>query len=263
MFLKEKKKPIKLKLDFQITVAIVVYEENFNILKKTVDCFLSLPFQKRLFLIDNSSTNILENKFNHPEIEYIFSGKNLGFGKAHNKVIDSIRNKSRYHLILNPDVTFLPKVITDLIDEINKHNDIAMIGPKVVFPNGEHQYSCRRYPTVLDLLARVLKFPKKVIERGEYKDFDLSKSFYPDFLQGCFQLFRTEDFIEIGGFDERYFLYMEDVDICRKIDQSGKKKYYYPNVQIKHELRKGSSNNIQLFFMHLNSSIKYFKKWGF
>ena len=263
MFLKEKKKPIKLKYDFQITAAIVVYEENFNILKKTVDCFLRIPFQKRLFLIDNSSTNILEKKFDHPEIEYIFSGKNLGFGKAQNRVIDNIINKSRYHLILNPDVTFLPNVIPDLIDEIIKHNDIAMIAPKVVFPNGEHQYSCRRYPTVLDLLARLLKFPKKIIERGEYKDIDLSKSFYPDFLQGCFQLFRTEDFIEIGGFDERYFLYMEDVDICREIDKIGKKKYYYPNVQIKHELRKGSSKNIYLFFTHLNSSIKYFKKWGF
>ena len=263
MFLKEKKKLIKLNYDFQITAAIVVYEENFNILKKTVDCFLRIPFQKRQFLIDNSTSNRLQESFVNDEIEYIFNKKNIGFAAGHNIIINQIKDKSKYHLILNPDVTFLPNVIPDLIDEINKHNDVGMIAPKVVFPNGEHQYSCRRYPTVIDLFARLLKFPKKTVERGEYKDIDLSKSFYPDFLQGCFQLFRTENFIEIGGFDERYFLYMEDVDICRKMDQIGKKKYYYPNVQIKHELRKGSSKNIQLFFTHLNSSIKYFKKWGF
>ena len=263
MFLKEKKKRINLNYDFQITATIVVYEENLTILKDTVECFLQTPLQKRLFLIDNSSTNIIEKEFDHPDIEYIFSGKNLGFGKGHNKVTDSIKNKSKYHLILNPDVTFLPHVVPDLIAEINKYNDIAMIAPKVVFPNGEHQYSCRRYPSVIDLFTRIIRFPKKGIERGEYKDIDLSKPFYPEFIQGCFQLFKTEDFIKIGGFDERYFLYMEDIDICKKIDVLEKKKYYYPNVQIKHELRKGSSKNTRLFFIHLNSSIKYFKKWGF
>ena len=72
-----------------------------------------------------------------------------------------------------------------------------------------------------------------------------------------------EDFIALNGFDERYFLYMEDVDICKKIDLLGKKKLYYPQEQIIHILKQGSLKNANLFFSHLSSAIKYFLKWGF
>ena len=76
-------------------------------------------------------------------------------------------------------------------------------------------------------------------------------------------LFKTEDFKTLEGFDERYFLYMEDADICRKIDLLGKKKLYYPKVKITHQHQRGSSKNIKLFFHHISSAIKYFLKWGF
>jgi len=75
-------------------------------------------------------------------------------------------------------------------------------------------------------------------------------------------LFRTQDFINLKGFDERYFLYMEDADICRRIDIIGKKMLYFPEVEIVHQYQKGSSTNVKLFFYHLNSAIKYFLKWG-
>ena len=103
----------------------------------------------------------------------------------------------------------------------------------------------------------------KSINKGKYSDKDISKAFYADYLTGCFQLFKTEDFVKINGFDERYFLYMEDVDICKKIDDIGKNKMYFPKEQITHVLKKESSKKIRLFFTHFISSIKYFKKWGF
>ena len=74
--------------------------------------------------------------------------------------------------------------------------------------------------------------------------------------------FKTNDFIELGGFNERYFLYMEDADICREIDKLGKKKLFFPSVEITHLYQKGSSNNIKLFSYHISSAIKYFLKWG-
>ena len=177
--------------------------------------------------------------------------------------LDKIKNTSHFHLILNPDVEFDAHVISKMIKEIAKYENVVMIAPKVIFPNGEFQYTCRKYPNPLEMVLRRINIFKKYSQKREYRDSDLAKPFYPDFIHGCFMLFKTEDLVNIDGFDERYFLYMEDVDICRKIDEIGKKKLYYPNVQITHILKRESSKNIRLFFTHLNSSIKYFKKWGF
>lgn len=252
---------------YDISATIVLYENNIRILNKTVESFLKIPLKKRLFLIDNSKRNFLEKEFNHAEINYQFVGKNIGFGAGHNLVLEQIKDHSKYHLILNPDVSFSGEVIPSLIKEFQNKEDIAMIAPKIVFPDGKHQNSCRRYPSFKDILIRRSGFLKRIfmsaIQKGEYGDKDLTKSFYPDFVHGCFMLFKSDDFININGFDDRYFLYMEDVDICKKIDQIGKKKEYHPEVSVIHILNKGSSKSIGLFFIHLVSSIKFFKKWGF
>lgn len=241
-----------------------MYQNNLDIVEKTIDSFLNTTIEnKRLYIVDNSTTNALEKEFNHPLIEYQFVGDNIGFGAGHNKVLEKVKNTSDYHLILNPDVEFNSDVIPSLVNVIERDKDVAMIAPKVIFPSGEHQHTCRKYPTFLEMISRRLKVFKNYTQNHEYRDLDLSKPFYPEFIHGCFYIFKTEDFVKIGGFDERYFLYMEDVDICRKIDQLGKKKLYYPNVQITHILKKESSKSVRLFFTHLNSSFKYFKKWGF
>jgi len=142
-----------------------------------------------------------------------------------------------------------------------------MIAPKVLFPDGRHQYSCRRYPTVSELLARRFTFLKSIFKKqifkGTYRDKDLNQPFFAEYITGCFHLYKTKDFVKIKGFDERYFLYMEDVDICRKIDALGKKKLYFPQEEIVHVLKQGSSKNLKLFFRHTSSAIKYFLKWGF
>mgnify|MGYP005989144619 CR=1 FL=1 len=244
-----------------ITASIVLFNENLETLKKTVDSFLKTPITKKLYLIDNSTNNELEAHFKEAEIEYIFVGKNICFRKSHNLILNQINSK--FHLILNPDVEFIPDVIPNLITEIKKNIDVSFITPKVIYPNKEIQYVCRKHPTFFDLINRKLKISKNQILKNEYRNKDLSKPFYPEFIHGCFMLFKTADFKNLKGFDERYFLYMEDADICRKIDDSGKKKRYYPNIEIIHQHQKGSSKNIKLFFYHLASAIKYFLKWSF
>ena len=133
-----------------------------------------------------------------------------------------------------------------------------MISPKVLYQNHQLQFTARKFPTVVELLCRFLGIFKNYTNRSEYKNQNLEKSFYPDFIQGSFMLFKTKDLIDLQGFDERYFLYMEDVDLCKKIKQSGKKILYEPSVEIIHEFGKGSSKNIRLFFIHFFSMIKYF-----
>lgn len=250
----------------EISASIVLYKEDVNVLSATINCFLNIPESKTLFLIDNSPNNTYQEKFKNPNIIYISKHKNLGFGKGHNSVIKFLHNFTKYHLILNPDVTFKRDTISKLITQLNNNINTAMIAPRVVFPSNKHQYSCRRYPSVKELLARrfyLKKIFKQTIEKGIYLDKKLDKPFYSEYLTGCFHLYNTEDFIKLKGFDERYFMYMEDVDICKKIDAMGKKKLYYPKVTITHVLKQGSAKSPKLFLIHVVSAIKYFLKWGF
>lgn len=256
---------MKEKLD--ISASIVLYKEDIDELTKTIQCFLSTPISKKLFLVDNTENKQFENIFHQKEVEYIAIGKNIGFGAGHNSIIDKIKNVSNNHLILNPDVNFKPHVIPNLIAKLNRHEIVSMIAPKVLFPNGMHQYSCRRYPRIPELLARRFTFMepffKSLINKGKYQDKELESSFFADYITGCFHLYKTNDFVRLGGFDKRYFLYMEDVDICKKIENMDKQKLYYPKEEITHVLKQGSSKDFNLFLKHISSAIKYYLKWGF
>ncbi len=247
--------------NIDISATIVLYKEDVITLQKTIASFLKTPLSKRLYIVDNSPTDVLQEFCNFPEVEYVFTGKNSGFGSAHNSVLNKINKRSKYHLILNPDVTFESEVLLKLIQELADNNDVAIISPKVVYPEGKIQYTCRKYPTFFELIYRRFGIFKEFTQKQEYRNEDLNQSFYPDFFQGCFLLFNTLDFVAINGFDERYFLYMEDVDICKKIDVLGKRKRYFPDVQITHKHRRGSSQKIILLYYHISSAIKYFKKW--
>ena len=245
----------------KISATIVLYKNNKEVLLNTINSFLNTNLKKHLFLIDNSPTDILKKIINHPEVDYIFNGNNLGFSKAHNTVLSKLN--SDFHLILNPDVEFNKNVIPNLINILKVKDNCSFITPKVVYPNKDFQFVCRKHPSIFDLINRKLKISKKRIFLNQYQNYNLNKSFYPEFIHGCFMLFKTKDFINLNGFDERYFLYMEDADICRKIDKIGKKKLFYPEIQIIHHHQKGSSKKINLFLKHTSSAIKYFLKWGF
>ena len=245
---------------YEITATIVLYHEDQEILKRTIASFLKIPLKKKLFLVDNSATRSFQNFFNDEEIEYFFPGKNIGFGKGHNFVLDKLNSK--YHLLLNPDIEFTATTILILISQLEKEHDVAFATPKVMYPNLAKQYVCRKHPTFFDLINRRIKLVPKAILKNEYRNQDLTKPFYPDFIHGCFMLFKTTDFKDLKGFDARYFLYMEDADLCREIDILGKKKLYFPEVAIVHHYQKGSAKNLKLFWFHTFSAIKYFLKWG-
>lgn len=250
-----------------LTASIVLFKEDYEMLHQTIECFLNIEnFQTKLYLIDNSKDNSFQGQFVHDKIEYLGSKTNLGFGKGHNEILDKVTSDSDFHLVLNPDVTFETEVVDELIAELNKDDQMSLIAPKVLFPDGKFQHSCRRYPKLSEMFFR--RFPllknwsKSIIDKGIYSDKNLEEPFYAEYLTGCFHLYKTKDFLELKGFDVRYFLYMEDVDICRRIDELGNRKMYYPKVHIYHVLKQGSSKNIKLFLRHTISMFKYFFKWG-
>ena len=246
-----------------ITASIVIYKENLKVLENAIDSFLGSPLSKKLYIIDNSPSNEFKNKIQNDSVEYIYSNKNIGFGKGHNSILHKLTSENKYHLILNPDVRFHPEILEKLVLKMESNESFSMIAPRVLNSNNELLYTARRYPSLFELIFRFLGIFKKFTIRGEYKNQNHKKSFSPDFVQGSFMLFKTEDLLRLEGFDERYFMYMEDVDICRKIDLSGKRKLYFPATEIIHTHRKGSSKEFRLFFIHISSIIKYFIKWGF
>ena len=246
-----------------ITASIVVYKENFKVLEKAIDSFLGSPLSQKLYVIDNSPSNAFKNKIQNDSVEYIYSDKNIGFSKGHNSILPKLTRDNKYHLILNPDVSFQPEILEKLVLKMESSGSLSMIAPRVLNTNNELFYTARRYPSLFELIFRFLGIFKKFTATGEYKNQNHKQSFSPDFVQGSFMLFKTEDFLRLKGFDNRFFMYMEDVDICKRIDQLGKIKLFYPKVEITHTHRKGSSKELRLFFIHISSIVKYFMKWGF
>ncbi|QJA06970.1 glycosyltransferase family 2 protein [Thermosulfurimonas marina] len=239
-------------------------------LKKCLNSVITSNLVHKIFLIDNSPKNILSKFKNHDNrIEYIFNGKNLGFGKAHNIALrKSIEEKVPYHLVLNPDVYFEKGVLEELYKFMEENTDVGLVMPKVLYPDGKIQYLCKLLPTPFDLFGRrFLNFPpfKKYIEKRneiyELRFTGYNKMMVVSHLSGCFMFIRTQVLEKVGLFDERFFMYLEDTDLSRRIYKFSK-TVYYPHVYIYHEFGKGSYKNWKLLTYHIKSAIYYFNKWG-
>ena len=178
-------------LDKNITASIVIYKENFKVLEKAIDSFFGSPLSKKLYIIDNSPSNEFKNKIQNDSVEYIYSNKNLGFGKGHNSILHKLSSENKFHLILNPDVSFHPEILEKLVLKMESNESISMIAPRVLNTNNELLYTARRYPSLFELIFRFLGIFKKFTTIGEYKNQNHKQSFSPDFVQGSFMLFKT------------------------------------------------------------------------
>lgn len=249
------------------TSSIVCYKNNIVILEKSIKSILGSNRLEKLYLIDNSPTDVLGKYFEHPLIEYIFNPSNPGFGAAHNIAIEkAFTDESNYHLVLNPDVYFDKKVIDSLILYMDKNHDVANIMPKVLYPNGELQYLCKLLPTPYDWIGRRFNPFKKMVERRN-ETFELRFTNYDKimdvpYLSGCFMFLRTSALKEVGLFDEKIFMYGEETDLCRRLIKGGYKTIYYPFSTIYHHFEKGSHKSWRLTRIGMQSAIYYFNKWG-
>ena len=251
-----------------ITATIVVYQPKMNWLLNSIHSFIDKDnFTKKLFIIDNSPTfNIELESLANDQIEYVFNNRNLGFGRAHNLGIKkAIAAGSDFHLILNPDVSFDSDIITELASVLMQDETVGLISPKVVYENGEIQRLCKLLPTPRHLFFRRFLKNSSHVERLnqelELQAFGYDKVAEIPWLSGCFLLARTSHLKKIGGFDKRFFMYMEDIDLSRRSLQHFK-NIFYPNVTIRHFYEKGSYKSLKLTFVHLISAIQYFSKWG-
>lgn len=191
--------------------------------------------------------------------------ENNGYGGGHNVALKEAQKLgSTYHLVVNPDVWFGPEVIPALVEYMDSHERVGQMMPKVLYPNGQIQRLAKMLPTPLDFIGRFC-FPNFLIKRRNTK-FELiqsgfSKPMNVPFLSGCFMFFRMSAIEEVGMFDERFFLYAEDVDMTRRVHQRYE-TIFYPPTTIYHTFTRGSRQSLRLLIIQIVNIIRYLNKWG-
>lgn len=251
---------------FDVTASIVAYRNDAVVLNNAIKSFLDTTLHVRIFILDNSPTDKLKVELiKDDRVLYCFNNENLGFGKAHNIGIKKSIVDSKYYLILNPDVYFQGSVVDNLFSYMEKNTAVGLASPKVVYPDETLQLSCRLIPSPVDMLSRRIPLGEKIfanrIRHHQYEGESFDEDLEVPFLLGCFLLTRVSVLQKVGGFDERYFMYMEDLDLCRRIGACSK-VVFHANEKIYHLYERASSKKLKIFFYHFSSMVKYFNKWG-
>lgn len=251
----------------RISASIVIYKNDPAILSEAVASFLHASPDGLLYLIDNSPTDVCREHFYHPRIKYFFNNRNVGFGAGHNIALrKALRQKSQYHIILNPDVYFDNSVVKTLADFMDANADTGVVMPKVLYPDGRLQHVCKLLPSPLTLFSRrFLTFNQRWLRKLNHW-YEMHFSGYDKvmdvpFLSGCFMFLRMDALKKVGLFDERIFLYTEDADLSRRIHKHYR-TVFIPNATIYHHHEKASYTSVTQLLHHISSAITYFNKWG-
>ena len=253
-------------MKYDISVSVVLFNTPFSELENIVRILQKSTLRLKAFFVDNSPGSGLERAIPDSEtFTYIHTGKNLGFGTAHNIAIMRAKESSSFHVVMNSDVDFKAIIFEEMYVYMKANDEVGMMGPKVFNADGTVQYSAKLLPTPANLLIRrfirLKSLQRRMDDQYEIKHFGFDKIIEIPFLLGCFLFIKMEALDKVGGFDESFFMYMEDVDLTRRIGEHYK-TLYYPGVSIYHAHRRESRTNVRLLKYHIISGIKYFNKWG-
>ncbi len=172
-----------------------------------------------------------------------------GFGANHNQAFGLC--DTPYFCVINPDIRLVENPFIRLIAALNEYS-AALIAPKVRNPEGGVEDSVRKFPTPFSVI-------KKVLSRQKKSDYSTDNVIInPDWVAGMFMLFKSKQYRLIGGFDERYFLYYEDVDICKTLKKAKQDIVFCPNVTVIHQARRSSHKKLTYLVWHVKSMLRFF-----
>lgn len=252
-----------------LTISIVTYNSREFIescLRSIFAGTQNIDFE--VWVVDNGSsdgsTGIVNDSF--PRVKLIRNKKNLGFGQANNLILETAT--SRYSLVMNPDVLVPRGSLESMVAFMDSHHEAGVLGCKLLNTDETLQFSCRRYPRASWILARGLFLDRLSPEAAGFRryfmmDWDHDSPLEVDWVTAACMMFRQEALKQAGLFDRRFFMYYEDVDLCRRIGQRWK-VYYCPHIHMIHHHRQESHSlfNLRCRFRHLKSAFRYFQKWG-
>ncbi|MGR3811435.1 glycosyltransferase [Jiulongibacter sp. NS-SX5] len=249
------------------SASVVLYKNDVKMIVDVIECYFQSSIKGMLFLVDNSPTNQLERlKELNKNIEYIHFPHNPGFGAGHNYVLKRVKGFSDYHFIINPDITFDSRVIEELLKYGQSESDVGLVMPKIVYPDGTTQYLAKLLPSPFTLVLRRIEVLKLLFSK-HLNDYELrlDKIDILDcipFLSGCFLMVNMSNCDDDLLFDEKFFMYFEDVDLSRRFSEKGLKTIYYGRVYVTHDHEVKTLFKFSNMSMYLKSAIYYFNKWG-
>ncbi len=227
-----------------------------------------------ILVVDNNSSDGCLDwvKNNYPSVKTIDLSTNRGYSAGNNEGLR--RAKGRYVLLLNPDVTVFEGSLESMVEFMEKNPKVGLAGPRLNNPDGSLQYSSYTWPSFwLPLVRRtwlgLLPWFKPSLVKYQMMDWDHLSERPVDWLLGACLIARAAAVERVGLLDERFFLYVEDTDWCRRFWQNGWQVYYLAKVELVHfhERLSAQANFGALFkkitWIHISSWFKYFLKWGF
>lgn len=253
-------------------ISIIVV--NYKSKDKLINCLESISnsdlagLNYEIIIVENASGDNLLDLNKIIDFKLVISNINLGMGGGNNLGIKE--SKGEFILILNPDTILDPKAIKILFNYIKNNTDVYIVGPKLLNPDLSLQYSCAHFPRFWTPIFRrtfLGIFFKKHLDWFLLKDYSHDIIKEVDWMLGSCLLIKREGF---SGFDERFFMYFEDIDICHQAWNRGGKVVYNPEAKVIHHHARGSAQGPwylsifkdRLFREHLRSWWKYFRKWG-
>ena len=218
-----------------------------------------------VWVVDNASADgsaqMTAREF--PQVRLIANTDNRGFSKANNQAI--AESESRAVFLLNSDAAIHPGALETLVAYSAAHPEAGIIGPKVLNPDGSLQFSCRRWPTLgagffrNTILGRL--FPHNPYARDYLMgDWDHDSTRAVDWVSGCAMLIRRDLIDEIGALDERFYMYSEDVDICKRAWDSGKEVHYLHTAVVTHAIGRSSDKNAEAMIIEFHRSWHQYDK---
>lgn len=232
---------------------------------------LNLPIQHEIIVVDNNSEDGIQDMLREhfPIVRFIQTGQNRGMGAGNNAGMRQARGE--YVLILNPDVVVLENSIERLLNFIDRNEKIGCVAPKLLYPNREYQQSRYRFPTFLMpiyIRTGMRRWGKKYLDTYFMNDVFMNEPHQIDWARGSALMASKNVLDKIGGFDEKYFMYLEDTDLCRTMWQAGHEIWYVPQAEMIHYYFRESGGSQwlrdlskKLAWIHILSWFKYFAKW--
>ena len=249
-----------------LNISIVLYHPKWQEeVVPLVEQLLSCRSLRKIYLIDNSEQKCVKLPISSYKLRYIFVGKNIGYGSAHNIALrESAYHQTDFHLVINSDIQVSAETIDQIHAWMEQQPQVGLLMPRVVGLDGRMQYLAKRLPAPIDVLGRRF-LPAWLMRRRnaryELRDQNLNMPLNAPYLSGCFMFLRTQAAVEAGLFDERYFMYPEDIDLTRTIHREYL-TLYYPQWTIVHAHAQASYKNRKMLWIHIQNMCRYFNKWG-
>jgi hypothetical protein len=253
-----------------VTVSIV----NWNTKDELRECLRSVLAQRgvetEVIVVDNSSSDgsaqMVQDEFADTAI-LIANTSNIGFGAGHNQAMRIARGD--YVFLLNPDGRLIePDALRRMIDYLQANPGAGVLGPRILNPDGSLQFSARRFPTMLAAAFRHTFWGKlfpnnRFVRRYMMTDWAHDRITEVDWVSGAAVMLRRQMLDEIGLMDEGYFMYCEDVDLCKRAGIAGWKVVYYPEVTVSHRIGAASDQNpVEMIRQHHRSMLRYYLKFN-